>query len=104
MEVHVPKTMSRDIALKKKDAEIFITREQYMYRNQLVWEAQNQAARDCGVHLLDPLGYFCDEERCYGAIKNRPIFYDHDHLSEYGASFMIPMFEKIFQGSDVGGR
>ena len=75
--------------------EIKMPLAQYHNRNYLVWEAQDKAAELCGVKILDPLPYLCDEEFCYGSRNGRPLYSDDDHLSEYGNKLLVPMFEQV---------
>lgn len=96
MGVDVPKTLSRNIMFGRGNDDIKITLEEYHDRHKLVWEAQDQAAEQCGVKILDPLPYLCDDQYCYGSRNGRPLYYDDDHLSEYGNKFLVPMFLKVF--------
>ena len=97
MGVDVPKTLSRNIMLRRGNEDIKITLDEYHQRHKLVWEAQDQAAEQCGVKILDPLPYLCDDHYCYGSRNGRPLYYDDDHLSEYGNKFLVPMFEQVFR-------
>ncbi|WP_283669432.1 SGNH hydrolase domain-containing protein [Escherichia coli] len=46
--------------------------------------------------MLDPLPYLCHDGRCWGSKDGRPIYFDDDHLSEYGNKLLVPMFKEIF--------
>lgn len=96
MGVNVPRVLSRNLMFGIKD-DIKITLEEYHQRHKLVWEAQDQAAQQCGVKILDPLPYLCDDQYCYGSRNGRPLYYDDDHLSEYGNKYLVPMFEQVFR-------
>ena len=96
MGINVPKTLARNLTFGLKD-DIKITIEEYHERHKLVWEAQDQAAEQCGVKILDPLPYLCDDQYCYGSRNGRPLYYDDDHLSEYGNKYLVPMFEQVFR-------
>lgn len=50
----------------------------------------------CGVTLLDPLPYLCNKTACPSTKNGRSLYYDEDHLSEYGNTFLVPLFEKIW--------
>ena len=97
MGIDVPKTLSRNIMFGRGNDDIKITLEEYHERHKLVWEAQDQAAEQCGVKILDPLPYLCDDQYCYGSRNGRPLYYDDDHLSEYGNKYLVPMFEQVFR-------
>jgi len=66
-ELHsdVPRTMGR-AALLGLDRRVSISLEEYHDRHHLVWEAQDAARAQCGIHILDPLPYLCSEGRCWG--------------------------------------
>ncbi|WP_227804042.1 SGNH hydrolase domain-containing protein [Marinomonas profundi] len=95
--INVPATLARNMLFGRGDDDIKITLADYHQRNKLVWDAQDQAAQQCGVKILDPLPYLCDDEYCYGSRDGRPLYYDDDHLSEYGNKFLVPMFEQVFK-------
>lgn len=96
MIVDVPNTLARNIIFRGNDKDLKLPIEDYKKRNQLVWKAQDLAQEKCGVHILDPLPYLCDEEYCYGSIDGRPLYSDDNHLSQYGSKFLLPMFKKIY--------
>lgn len=94
--VNVPKMLSRNIVFGHGDGDIKITRDTYHQRNQLVWQAQDRVAKQCGAKILNPLPYLCDEQYCYGSKNGHPLYFDDDHLSEFGNKRLVPMFEEIF--------
>jgi peptidoglycan/LPS O-acetylase OafA/YrhL len=100
MKISVPKTMGRALMLGK-ERHVFVPFDEYQQRNAFAWDAQDAAMKQCGVKILDPTPYFCQDGRCEGAKNGLPIYYDDDHLSEYGSSFLIPMFSEIFRDKSV---
>jgi hypothetical protein len=72
----------------------------YFKRQQLAWNAQNKARDECGVKILNPLQYLCDDTSCYSTLNSIPIYIDDDHLNERGGSLLIPMFKDIFIESE----
>lgn len=103
MGVNIPRTLSRNLLFGHNRMDIKITLEEYHQRHKLVWEAQDQAADQCGVRILNPLPYLCDEKYCYGSRNGRPLYYDDNHLSEYGNKYLVPMFDQVFKDSNVQG-
>ncbi len=99
MGVDVPKTMARALMFGKADPQISISLQEYHDRHKVVWGAQDAAAAKCGVKILDPLPYLCHDGRCWGSKDGRPIYYDDDHLSEYGNKLLVPMFKQVFAAS-----
>lgn len=100
MKVSVPKMMGRALMVGK-ERHVFISYDEYQRRNAFAWSAQDDAMKQCGVKILDPTPYFCQDGRCEGAKNGLPIYYDDDHLSEYGSSFLVPMFSEIFKNKSV---
>jgi peptidoglycan/LPS O-acetylase OafA/YrhL len=96
MLFNVPKQLARDLMIQK-DAEISITLAAYKSRHAFVYSAQDLAAKECGVTILDPLPYLCDENKCKGSQDGRPYYYDGSHLSEFGNRRLIPMFQPVFR-------
>lgn len=95
MGVDVPRIMSRTMMLGAQ-AKVSITLDAYHARHAAVWAAQDEARRRCGVKILDPLPYLCEDGQCNGSKGGRPLYFDDDHLSEYGNRLLIPMFAKVF--------
>jgi peptidoglycan/LPS O-acetylase OafA/YrhL len=95
MGVDVPRVLSRRL-LRGVREDVSITRADYLSRNQWVWEAQDEAARQCGVSILDPTEFLCDADRCYGSRNMQPYFSDDDHLSEVGNKLLVPMFRRVY--------
>lgn len=95
MGVDVPKAMSR-AAVFGAVRDISISLADYHQRHAFVWAAQDAARDRCGVKILDPLPYLCRDGRCFGAKDGRPLYYDDDHLSEFGNRLLVPMFAEVF--------
>ncbi len=95
MPEHVPKSMGRALLLGKKK-EIKLPLDAYFKRHQYIWDTQDEASRQCGVRVLDPLPYLCSDGACLSAINGRPLYYDDDHLSEYGGSLLEPLLQQMF--------
>lgn len=99
MGVDVPNSMVRALMFGKPDPTISISLEEYHARHKVVWAAQDAAAAQCGVKILDPLPYLCHDGRCWGSKDGRPIYSDDDHLSEFGNKLLVPMFKQVFAAS-----
>ncbi|MBV2133593.1 acyltransferase [Pseudomonas sp. MAP12] len=95
MPADVPKAVGRAMQ-RGLPHEVSITRDQYRQRHAFVWGLQDEAARQCGAHILDPLPYLCDEQYCYGSRDGLPLYVDDDHLSETGNRRLVPMFARVF--------
>jgi peptidoglycan/LPS O-acetylase OafA/YrhL len=96
MLVDIPKTLSRALSFGLEAPQISITESDYNMRHSFIWAAQDEASRQCGIKLLNPLPYLCKDGVCSGAREGRPIYFDDNHLSEYGNKILIPMFRTMF--------
>ena len=96
MGINIPRASSVRIAFGLP-AEISISQKEYKERNAWVWQAQDAARDQCGIVILDGTNEFCDGARCYGSKKGRPIYFDDDHLSEYGNKLLVPAFKQILE-------
>lgn len=95
--IDIPKTISHKLVIHGAVEDMKLSLSEYHKRHKIVWDAQDEAAQRCGVKILNPLPYLCDTEYCYGSKNARPLYYDDDHLSEYGNKFLVPMFEQVFK-------
>lgn len=99
MGIDVPNTMARAMMFGKTAPQISISLEEYHQRHAVVWAAQDKAARQCGVKILDPLPYLCHDGRCWGSKEGQPLYRDDDHLSKFGNKLLVPMFKQGLAGS-----
>jgi peptidoglycan/LPS O-acetylase OafA/YrhL len=76
--------------------EVTLSLNDYHARNDFAWAAQDEAHDRCGVEILDPLPYLCWDGVCHGSKEGRPLYYDDNHLSEFGNKLLVPMFARIF--------
>jgi hypothetical protein len=96
MGIDVPSAVSKNLMFGIGEPRVSISLSEYHARHRLVWQAQDQAAAQCGVKLLDPLPYLCDSKSCYADYNGRPLYFDDDHLSEWGNQRLVPLFETLF--------
>lgn len=98
LKFNVPKTMGRAL-MQGKQVRVSISVEEYQARNKFIEETQDLAVQRCGVTILDPLPYLCQDGRCNGDTNGHPIYFDDDHLSERGGSLLVPLFRQMFKGT-----
>ena len=96
MPVDVPTRYGRGVLMGNKQ-EPSITLEQYHQRHAYIWQAQDAAVAQCGVKILNPLPYLCDEQICHSVHNGIPMYRDADHLSESGNKLLIPMLSEVFE-------
>lgn len=95
--VNVPSTYSRGLFRNGTAPDIGITRQQYEDRNAFALTAIDAAVKACGATVLDPTEYLCDKDRCNGVADRVPLYYDDNHLSAEGNTFLVPMYRKIWE-------
>lgn len=97
MHRHVPEFMARSLSFTGEAQRVSISEQAYRERHDLALRLQDEAARQCGVRIIDPLPVLCQEGRCWGDIEGQPVYYDDDHLSETGAGFLLPVIRQAVQ-------
>lgn len=97
MPVDVPRWMARQALIHGQPPDVLIARTDFDDRHNLVNSALDQAAEQCGIHVLDPAPYLCDEHQCDGSRDGRPLYYDVHHLSEFGNKTLVPLFKPLFE-------
>lgn len=95
MKVSVPQFMAR-YKMMGIERRVSIPLTEYYARHQFIFALQDEAKARCGVEILDPVPYLCDKENCYGDLNGWPLYFDDDHLSEFGNKVLVPMFSRIF--------
>lgn len=101
MGVDVPRSMSLSLLFGGKSSDVSISLSAYHKRHAFIWEVQDEAVRSCGVKVLDPLPFLCGGDRCWGSKNGRPLYFDDDHLNEFGNKLLIPMFRQVFRQSPI---
>lgn len=96
MPNNVPRALSRALLLGRS-TDISVDFDKYKERHAQIWKMQDFVKSRCGVGTLDPTPFLCPGQKCIGHIEGRPIYYDDNHLSEYGNKLLVPMFNMIFQ-------
>jgi len=96
--VNVPNELARSLMRSgKPPSDITITLAEYHRRNEFVIAALKEASVACGISLLDPRPYLCDDEKCYGSRNGQPLYTDNNHINERGRRLLAPMFKAVFR-------
>lgn len=91
MRKNIPQTLVKNM-MKGINDDLSIDYKLYLQRNKQVRNIINEVAVNNNIQVLDPIPYLCNEGRCRALFKGRPIYYDGDHMSEYGNKLLTPMF------------
>jgi peptidoglycan/LPS O-acetylase OafA/YrhL len=92
MRRHIPNTLARNILFNNNYDDLSIDIELYDERNEHVRNIINQVSKTSNVQAVDPIPYLCHGGRCMAQLKGRPIYFDDNHMSEYGNKLLTPMF------------
>lgn len=95
MNSNVPKSMSRLILYHRPTDKVAISRLEYLQHNDKLRSIIQSAAKACHATVLDPMPWLCQSGQCMAHNQQRPLYYDGDHMSEYGNKFLTPMFAQI---------
>lgn len=85
----LPNNIQR-IALRNKslsDRIKGVTREWWQTRNLFVYERLHEVPPK--VKIIDLIDTFCDAEFCYANDQDGFLYFDHNHVSVYGASIIV---------------
>jgi hypothetical protein len=93
MRVNVPKTMAKRMLLEQDFSEISLPLSRYMARNAFVLTLLDKTKQQCNINILDVKDSLCDNAKCRGSKQGRPLYYDGDHMSEYGNKILTPLFK-----------
>lgn len=100
MPYDVPRTVATDLMLGRERADYGLPREDYDRKHRAAWQALQAAQAACGVRLVDPTQALCDGSLCRAVDAGRPLYFDDDHLSEYGNRHLLPLFVTVLRGAD----
>lgn len=78
-----------------RNEKLSISYDSYSKRTGEIRKIIDKTANKCSVKVLDPSEILCKNNECISTYKNRPIYRDGDHLSEYGNKLLVPMFEQL---------
>lgn len=68
---------------------------EFQKRSGWVMDALEKASSDCSLRILDASKYLCDGKYCYIDKNGLPIYYDDNHLSEFGNKLLVPLFKEV---------
>jgi peptidoglycan/LPS O-acetylase OafA/YrhL len=94
----VSETLAR-AAILHRAVDFAPTRAAYDVRQRFARATLDRLARKYGVTEIDPAARLCDGPRCRLTLDGHPLYYDADHLSVHGASFVAPLVAPVFAGS-----
>ena len=95
MLVNVPEFMSKRMLIQNDFSDYSTSLHEHLKRNTFALNVIKKTESSCNINILNTEEYLCFDDRCKGSIGGRPIYFDGDHLSEFGNKLLTPMFEKV---------
>ena len=86
----IPKNLARIMYFKNKIDQntLSISKEVYMDRNKKIIKFFNTIKEKYNLNIINPINIFCDQKICVSHINNKPLFFDDDHMSEFGSELL----------------
>lgn len=90
----VPNSVAR--ALWNRSDLPSLNYDEYLNRNDFILSVIDDVAAICNISVIDVAGLLCIDDECFSNINGVPIYYDDNHLSEFGNKILSPLFVKLF--------
>ena len=90
----VPNFTVKKRILGKEDFILKVPYSKFFERNKYAYQSLNLISDIKELIRIFPSKFFCEEiynGDCKTIVNGRSIYYDDDHLSNFGASFIIPL-------------
>jgi hypothetical protein len=71
-----------------------LAKERVVQRSGWVAEGLNASAQQCDIQVVDITQALCNDTTCDIWLDNRPLYYDDNHLSEWGGQYLVPYLEQ----------
>jgi peptidoglycan/LPS O-acetylase OafA/YrhL len=95
---HVPRYMARK-EMSSINIELVRNKKYFYSRQKFILNLFSKFSKINGVSVLYPHEKLCIKkgDTCMYQIDGKPLYYDDDHLSIYGADYIAPMIEDILK-------
>lgn len=95
---NIPKRMALSLVLQGSTEEATNPISDYYKNNDFIIKTMEMAKEQCNIHLIDPLPYFCaDNKTCITSENGYPLYFDTNHVSQYASERLAPLFKDIFK-------
>lgn len=90
---NVPRVMAKRLFFSGEGVELSVSHASFKARNARVIAAFDALPDHPNLMRVEPETVLCDTfvpGRCVGSLNQKALYYDDDHLSNYGASLIVP--------------
>jgi peptidoglycan/LPS O-acetylase OafA/YrhL len=71
--------------------------QEFLKRQKTVLDTFSQLDNNQNIHVIYPHKYLCGEIKCLTKSDNKPLYFDDNHLSKYGAQMLSGLFTHAFK-------
>ena len=89
---NIPKVIAQSIW--NEDVIHNIPKSVFTQRSDFITQGLKSVESICGISLVNASEALCNETECKIHKDNRPLYYDDNHLSEWGNKLLIPVLSK----------
>lgn len=94
MLTNLPKSMANRMLIHRDFGDYSVPLSAHLERNAYAIKLINESARQCNAHVLNIEKMLCTEGACKGSENGRPLYFDDNHLSEFGNKYLTPIFKE----------
>lgn len=95
MPFNVYKGLNMHARIFPQTTDITIPLEDYRQRVRVANIAIDRAVQQCAAKVLDPTPYLCPEEKCMGSKNGQPLYFDDNHLVDFGNAQLKGLFANV---------
>jgi hypothetical protein len=92
---HVPEAYrAASLTFRNLNRLVAPTREEYANSNRRVLAVFDALQRE-GIAVIDVRDRLCGPKRCRVVDRGQPLYFDDNHLSEYGSRYVSTLFDPV---------
>lgn len=92
----IPRALAKATLLGQDVDEVGVPVRRHAQFTQRSNEMIDRVARAVpALRVLDPIPYLSQDGRCFAEVGGRPLYYDYQHLTRFGAGYLRPMFATL---------
>lgn len=99
---NIPNVIAQSIL--NEEVVFNIPKSVFAKRSNFITQGLESLEKICGISLINSSEALCNETECKIHEDNRPLYYDDNHLSEWGNKLLIPVLSKSLYSSDINKK